>query len=182
MASQREGVNPLRPYYIPPTIGERADLPPTASTTAGPGGNATSARYASRARDALTDLDYKDYLGDETPGMVQNVRNLLDELLWKYTSVLMAQPFEVAKVILQVRDQDEAAMAVAAGEPEMLKKRTSSYGGSIYDVRFSMTLGKQHLTGRSSKSQTPKAMSLPTLPRTSPTHRRHLNEAAARVE
>lgn len=135
-SSHREGVNPLRPYYIPPTIGEHPDLPSSVggSTTAGPGGNATSARYASKARDALNDLDYKSYLGDETPGVVQNVKNLLDELLWKYTSVLMAQPFEVAKVILQVRDQDETAMAVASGEPEMLKKRTSSYGGSIYDV------------------------------------------------
>lgn len=146
-SSHREGVNPLRPYYIPPTIGERADLP--TSTTAGPGpvgGNATGARYASRARDALGDLDYQSYLGDETPGVVQNVKNLLDELLWKYTSVLMAQPFEVAKIILQVRDQDEMATAVAAGEPEMLKKRTSSYGGSIYDVWVLFEFGGKSLT------------------------------------
>ena len=83
----------------------------------------------------LTDLDYNTYLGDDTPSAVQNIKDLLDELLWKYTSVLMAQPFEVAKVILQVRDQDESAALPSPAEPEMLKKRTSSYGGSIYDVR-----------------------------------------------
>ena len=35
------------------------------------------------------------------------MKTLVDELLWKYTSVLMAQPFEVAKTILQVRLQDD---------------------------------------------------------------------------
>lgn len=182
-SSHREGVNPLRPYYIPPTIGERADLP--TNTTAGPGpvgGNATGARYASKARDALTDLDYKSYLGDETPGVVQNVKNLLDELLWKYTSVLMAQPFEVAKVILQVRDQDDAATAIAAGEPEMLKKRTSSYGGSIYDVRLLFALDGRFLTGSSSKNPTPMAMSPPISHPTRRIHRPHHIEVAMLVE
>jgi mitochondrial fusion and transport protein UGO1 len=125
MASQREGVNPLRPYYI----GERAD------PLSGAAGAATSSsgRYATRARDVFNDLDYG-YLGDEAPSVVQNVKDLLDELLWKYCSVLMAQPFEVAKTILQVRDQDENAAASAnSGEPGAIK-RTSSYGGSIYDV------------------------------------------------
>ena len=136
MSTHREGVNPLRPYYIPPTIGERAEP----ASTPGPspfsgGGNATSSRYASKARDVLTDLDYNTYLGDDTPSVVQNIKEILDELLWKYTSVLMAQPFEVAKVILQVRDQDENAALSEPVEPEVLKKKTSSFGGSIYDVR-----------------------------------------------
>ena len=135
MSTHRDGVNPLRPYYIPPTIGERAE--PVSSPSPNPfsgSGSAKGSGYASRARDVLTDLDYNTYLGDDTPSVVQNVKDLLDELLWKYTSVLMAQPFEVAKVILQVRDQDESAALPSPAEPEMLKKRTSSYGGSIYDV------------------------------------------------
>jgi fusion and transport protein UGO1 len=129
MASQREGVNPLRPYYIPPTIGERAE---PASVAAG---NATtsSGRYASKARNVFNDIEYG-YLGDDAPSVVQNVKDLLDELLWKYCSVLMAQPFEVAKTILQVRDQDENAVVPATPGAPGIIKRTSSYGGSIYDV------------------------------------------------
>ncbi len=123
----------MRPYYIPPTIGERDPVPPQTNPFAAPG-NATSSRYASKARDVLTDLDYNNYLGDDTPGVVQNIKDILDELLWKYASVLMAQPFEVAKLILQVRDQDESSGAPTTNEPEMLKKRTSTYGSSIYDV------------------------------------------------
>ena len=125
----------MRPYYIPPTIGERAGpaSTPSPSPFSG-GGNATSSRYASKARDVLTELDYNTYLGDDTPSVVQNIKELLDELVWKYTSVLMAQPFEVAKVILQVRDQDESAALSSPVEPEMLKKKSSTYGGSIYDV------------------------------------------------
>lgn len=128
--THREGVNPLRPYYIPPTIGER---PPTPSLT--PSGNATSTStgYASAARDVLTDLDYNGYLGDSSPSVVKAVQEFVDDLVWKYTSVLMAQPFEVAKTILQVRDQDENA-SLSSSDPEPLKRRTSSYGGSIYDV------------------------------------------------
>lgn len=131
MSTHRDGVNTLRPYYIPPTIGERAE---PASSPFSAKGNATSSRYASKARDVLTDIDFNNYLGDDSPSVVQNIKELLDELIWKYTSVLMAQPFEVAKVILQVRDQDESAALTSPVEPEMLKKRTSSYGGSIYDV------------------------------------------------
>lgn len=128
--THREGVNPLRPYYIPPTIGER---PAPGLTTAG---NATSASsgYASAARDVLTDIDYNSYLGDSSPSVIKAVQEFVDDLVWKYTSVLMAQPFEVAKTILQVRDQDENASLALSTEPEPLRKRTSSYGGSIYDV------------------------------------------------
>lgn len=135
MSTPREGVNPLRPYYIPPTIGERPATPNLPSNSAS--GHATgSSSYASAARDAFSDLHYDDYLGDSSPSVVQAVKEFLDELLWKYTSVLMAQPFEVAKTILQVRDQDENAAFPSTVEPELLRRRTSSYSGSIYDVSF----------------------------------------------
>lgn len=138
MSTHRDGVNPLRPYYIPPTIGERTDpvSPPTSQPSFPSTASASqSSRYASKARDVLTDLDYK--FGDDGPSALQSAKELLDELVWKYTSVLMAQPFEVAKVILQVRDQDENAGLVESTEPE-IKKKTSSYGGSMYDVRPSL--------------------------------------------
>lgn len=120
MANHHDGVNPLRPYYIPPSIGEPPEALPTPGPRAFTQANSTG-RYASKARDIFSDIDYKDYIAEPSPSVVQTIKELLDELLWKYTSVLMAQPFEVAKTIMQVRAQDdlgglEAAAAAAADE------------------------------------------------------------------
>jgi fusion and transport protein UGO1 len=135
MSTQRDGVNPLRPYYIPPTIGERSEIISTPNPKPFGTSNATrTPSYASKARDVLTDLDYSDYLGDTSPSVVQSVKEVIDELIWKYTSVLMAQPFEVAKMILQVRDQDEKAALASPTGTDVIKKRTSIHGGAIYDV------------------------------------------------
>lgn len=154
----------MRPYYIPPTIGEPSEKLPASNPNPFSGsGNVTTpnGHYASKARDMFSDLDYKDYLSDSSPSMVQNVKDLLDELLWKYTSVLMAQPFEVAKTILQVRAQDENAGLASVVEPEMLKKRTPSYGGAGFDVRASTSaLYLSTLTIElSSQTQIPRVMS-----------------------
>lgn len=138
MATHREGVNPLRPYYKPPTIGEPPD-PTSASSAPNPfarhGANATSERYASKARDIFSDIDYKDYISEPSPSVVQTVKDLVDELLWKYTSVLMAQPFEVAKTILQVRSHDDVTLA-AVPTPlatPVSERRRSGYGNTTYD-------------------------------------------------
>lgn len=140
MSTHREGVNPLRPYYIPPSIGDPAENLSKSSPSPNPFSGARDAarggRYASKARDMFSDLDYNDYLSEPSPSVVQSVKDLIDELIWKYTSVLMAQPFEVAKTILQVRNQDENAALASPVEPEALNKRTSTYGSSIYDVCF----------------------------------------------
>lgn len=129
MASHHDhnGVNPLRPYYIPPTIGEPPDALPTPGPRAFAQANSTG-RYASKARDIFSDLDYKDYIAEPSPSVVQTVKELLDELLWKYTSVLMAQPFEVAKTIMQVRLQDDLGglAAAAAAEAEEARQRQSN--------------------------------------------------------
>ncbi|KAL2754798.1 hypothetical protein ACRALDRAFT_2028064 [Sodiomyces alcalophilus JCM 7366] len=140
MASHREGVNPLRPYYIPPTIGELPD--PTSSP--GPNslsrGNAPADRYASRARDLFPDLDYKDYINEPSSSAVEAVKDVIDELLWKYSSVLMAQPFEVAKTVLQVRshaENPEAATPAASplSTPAAADRGYNGYnhGASVYD-------------------------------------------------
>jgi fusion and transport protein UGO1 len=134
MTTHKDGVNPLRPYYRAPVIGETAD--PASASGASPfsvGSSTGTARYASKARGVLADIDYKDYLNDPSPSVIQNAKELVDELLWKYTSVLMAQPFEVAKTILQARNQDENVVWATA-EPEGLKRQNSSQAGSIYDV------------------------------------------------
>ena len=135
MSTHREGVNPLRPYYIPPTIGDRVDPVATTSSTPFPGGTATSSsKYASKARDVFSDIDYNSFVGEDSPSVVQSAKELVDELLWKYTSVLIAQPFEVAKMILQVQDQDANAALATPAETEIFKKKNSSQGASIYDV------------------------------------------------
>lgn len=180
MTTQRDGVNPLRPYYRAPVIGETTD--PASASSANPFavGNVTgTARYASKARDVLADIDYKDYLNDSSPSVIQNAKELVEELIWKYTSVLMAQPFEVAKTILQARDQDENAVW-ATTEPGGLKRQSSSQAGSIYDVRMdSRPLSLECMADlHSIMIPTPKAMR----PRSSPLIRparppRHTTEA-----
>lgn len=144
-SSHREGVNPLRPYYIPPTIGDPAEpthipgpnpFSHSHSHAHGGAANATtgSGRYASKARDIFSDLDYKDYIAEPSPSAVRTVKELVDELLWKYTSVLMAQPFEVAKTILQVRGQDDiGALAALPSPAEKEKPRQPSHRNSIFD-------------------------------------------------
>ncbi|KAH6692522.1 mitochondrial carrier domain-containing protein [Plectosphaerella plurivora] len=107
MSSHRDGVNPLRPYYRPPVIGETLEPPPNAPNSFSR--NAPGDRYTSKARDMFSDLDYRDYVSEASPSTVQTVKDLIDELMWKYTSVLMAQPFEVAKTVLQIRSYEELA-------------------------------------------------------------------------
>lgn len=132
-----EGViNPLRPYYIPPTIGEPAVEPmtapgPHAFTTQG---NATD-NYASKARTIFSDIDidYKEYLTDQSPSVMSTVKEVLDELLWKYMSVFMAQPFEVAKTIMQVRAQDDLGGLEALAMEQAKQKAASSQKIRMYE-------------------------------------------------
>ncbi|KAI0201150.1 mitochondrial carrier domain-containing protein [Astrocystis sublimbata] len=164
MASNREGVNPLRPYYVAPRIGEQTESLPQANPFSKSTQNATtSAKYASKARDIFPDIDYKDHLDDISPSTIQSAKQFVDELIWKYTSVLMAQPFEVAKTILQVRIQDDlgglnAAHAHAhaqaqakATRPSITTPRSSTFGESdneIEEVLQSASTTGPHDSGR----------------------------------
>ncbi|KAK3308509.1 mitochondrial carrier domain-containing protein [Chaetomium strumarium] len=133
MAGHNDGVNPLRPYYIPPSIGEPPEALPTPGPRAFAQSNSTG-RYASKARDIFSDIDYKDYIAEPSPSVVQTIKEVLDELLWKYTSVLMAQPFEVAKTIMQVRAQDDVGgLAAAAEAAEEARLRQASQRMSMRD-------------------------------------------------
>ncbi|KXX76575.1 Mitochondrial fusion and transport protein ugo1 [Madurella mycetomatis] len=133
MANHNDGVNPLRPYYIPPTIGEPPETMPAPGPRAFTQANSTG-RYASKARDIFPDIDYKDYIAEPSPSVVQTAKEVLDELLWKYTSVLMAQPFEVAKTIMQVRCQDDlGGLAAAAEAAEEARQRQASQRINMYD-------------------------------------------------
>ncbi|KAI1823008.1 mitochondrial carrier domain-containing protein [Xylaria intraflava] len=132
MASTREGVNPLRPYYIPPRIGEQAESLPQANPFPNSTANVATSGYASKARDIFPDIDYKDHLDELSPSTIQLVKQSIDELLWKYTSVLMAQPFEVAKTILQVRSQDDLG-GLNAPPVETTRPSTPSPRRPTYD-------------------------------------------------
>lgn len=133
MANHNDGVNPLRPYYIPATIGEPPETVPTPGPRPLSHANSTG-RYASKARDIFPDIDYKDYIAEPSPSAIQTVKEILDELLWKYTSVLMAQPFEVAKTIMQVRCQDDlGGLAAAADAAEEARRKQANQRIAMYD-------------------------------------------------
>lgn len=105
MATSRDTPNPLRPYYIPPSIGLPPDTPQNYSTATTTYSSRTpKPSFGSSARDILSDLDYDAYLPDDSPTLAAHAKRLFDQALWNYTSVLLAQPFEVAKLILQVHN------------------------------------------------------------------------------
>lgn len=133
MSTSRDGPNPLRPYYKPPSIGIPHDPPNTTSSgTHGLGPrNGSAASYASSARDMFSDMDYSDYLSDTSPSALESVRKQVDDWIYKYMSILLAQPFDVAKTILQIRSQvlEEGLGPVA----DNTRSQRPSYRDSIYD-------------------------------------------------
>lgn len=167
MTSYGDGVNPLRPYYIRPSIGERVESASgagaavpgpkgfssaaarNATTSAAVGATSSSYRYANKARGIFVDMEYNGFMDDDEPSVARSVKDLLDDLVWKYTSVLLAQPFEVAKTILQARNQDENALLATSVETEVFGRSLSSQGLGIYEVGFlheMMTSSKRILT------------------------------------
>ena len=101
MSSVNEGPNPLRPYYIPPSVGESASINTTDFGSRY--GSAPTTNLGSSARNILADMDYTDYITASSPSMTTMAKTLMEQAIWKYTSVFLAQPFEVAKTILQVQ-------------------------------------------------------------------------------
>jgi len=147
MTTSRDAPNPLRPYYIPPSIGLAPDVQPAAATAlpARPNGGGNSSississgsgrpSFGTQARDILSDLDYDAYFADDSPSVAGHARRLLDQALWNYTSVLLAQPFEVAKTILQVHEAASHAPALAIAESAVWshKSRPQSFASGKY--------------------------------------------------
>jgi fusion and transport protein UGO1 len=136
MATSRDAPNPLRPYYIPPSIGLPPDVPQNQSSAVF---NARSSKpsLGSQARDILSDLDYDSYFPDTSPTVAGHAKRLLDQALWNYTSVLLAQPFEVAKTILQVHEASGQLPALSRINTEEWgsKSRPDSFhSGKYVDV------------------------------------------------
>ena len=139
MSSPREGPNPLRPYYIPPSVGNLADVSHNVSSAANLGSKHASTStnsFGSSARNILADMDYSDYISDSGPSGTEVMKGLVEQALWKYTSVFLAQPFDVAKTVLQVQfagqGQKPASRLVAEND---MQRRPGNYRRGSYEVR-----------------------------------------------
>lgn len=167
MSAPREGPNPLRPYYIPPSVGPRPLSGTESSAAPNIGSKPPSSisdprpSLGSSARDLLSDLDYSDYLSDTSPSATAVVKRLVDRALWKYSSVLLAQPFEVAKTVLQV--QHDASPQRALNEDT--RRRPAGYREEAYDVCPQQQFGDYEAD---SPSRFPQTTPIPTNPPTSP--------------
>ncbi|KAF2793828.1 hypothetical protein K505DRAFT_325210 [Melanomma pulvis-pyrius CBS 109.77] len=136
MATSRDAPNPLRPYYIPPSIGPAHDVPQN-HTAPAPAASYSSRSpkpsFGSQARDILSDLDYDSYLPDDSPTLAGHAKRLIDQALWNYTSVLLAQPFEVAKTILQVHQASGQVPGLIAAVDEPRTRPSSYASGKFQD-------------------------------------------------
>lgn len=117
MAS-REGINPLRPYYIPQT-----GLTDTTPEVMSP---SSAQVFGSSARDFMPDIDYADYL-ESSPSVADWIRDALNRAFVRYSRVLVGQPFDVAKTILQVYVVPDAA------EEHPGRKSIPGNGSSAYE-------------------------------------------------
>ncbi|KAL1304155.1 hypothetical protein AAFC00_000582 [Neodothiora populina] len=131
MTTSRDAPNPLRPYYVPPSIG----LPPDVGIGAGASAataNSTAGGLGSSARDIFSEFDYGGPLFDaDNTSVTDMAKKIMDQALWKYTSVLLAQPFDVAKTILQVR----LAAAQQDGEDpskQLGRRQSQRYSDAYY--------------------------------------------------
>lgn len=140
MSTSRESPNPLRPYYVPPSLGIPPSSSPNTSASANVGGKygstqpASSPSFGSSARNILADMDYSDYLSDPSPSSTGTIKSIAEQAIWKYTSVFLAQPFEVAKTVLQVRapgaEQTSPSKDIPANGPR--RKRMPYHGDDPY--------------------------------------------------
>ena len=48
---------------------------------------------------------FRSYVSEDSKSTLDMIRQMLDDAMYKYLAVLLAQPFDVAKTVLQVRNQ-----------------------------------------------------------------------------
>lgn len=148
MTTSRDAPNPLRPYYVAPSIGPPPDAAANATTSA-------ASRHGSignSARDIFSEFDYGGPLFDsDSPSVADIGKKIMDQALWKYTSVLLAQPFDVAKTILQVR------LAAAADPDDLVRDRRRQSSrlseSSSHRVCLTPSVPNPHLTCSHAHSQ-----------------------------
>ncbi|MCJ1228370.1 mitochondrial fusion and transport protein ugo1 [Toensbergia leucococca] len=141
MSNPQEGLNPLRPYYIPPSLGLPSDSNINTSHAHSVGSRhtfplaAANPSLGTSARNILSDLDYSDYLSDSSPSALEVIKRLIDQATWRYTSVFLAQPFEVAKTVLQVQVANSGHRAKEqAASAEDMRRRPGRYRDEVYEV------------------------------------------------
>ncbi|KAK9239252.1 mitochondrial carrier domain-containing protein [Lipomyces kononenkoae] len=145
MAANTVPMSPLRPYYQRPELVFHSGVPDLAITKAGNGtssnasGFSTSGLFSmgsSQADSILADLDYADYL--ELPNTSELVRGLTNALLTRYSSTFLAQPFEVAKMVLQCGRYERPRMRITSSRsPSSTKTATlekTGRGSRIDDI------------------------------------------------
>ncbi|KAM5442176.1 hypothetical protein MferCBS31731_002550 [Microsporum ferrugineum] len=125
MNSHTEGPNPLRPYYVPPPIGLPESQVASKVVSSAAAENISS--FGTSARDILSDFDYADYLGDSSPSVAESIKQLFENAAWRYSRVLISQPFEVAKTILQVYVAEDAAAEAAEERRKLERHRMEHY-------------------------------------------------------
>lgn len=128
----------MRPYYVPPSVGPRGPQNGTLAMNAGSKhvSSTSTNSFGSSARNILADMDYKDYMPESSPSSTVVIKGLIDQALWKYTSVFLAQPFEVAKTILQAQAGSQAQKSIAKDKvADDIRKRPGSYRRDSFEVR-----------------------------------------------
>ena len=76
----------------------------------------------------FSDIDYSDYLSDSSPSSMQSFKTAKE-----YFSILLSQPFFVAKTVLQVKSQavtDDGSISLQ--DVEDMRRPPSSYRDSLY--------------------------------------------------
>lgn len=133
-----EGLNPLRPYYIPPSVGSPSEYSQNVaapSSISSKHAASPSTSFGASARNILADMDCSEYLSDSSPTPTEVVKKLLEQAVWKYMSIFLAQPFEVAKIILQVQVSTTGPQAISqAGITDDARRRPPSYRNDSYEV------------------------------------------------
>lgn len=81
-------------------------------------------------------MDYTDYMPESSPSSTAIMKGLVEQAIWKYTSVFLAQPFEVAKTVLQVQAGSQAPKPLVKETfAEDTRSRPGSYRLDSFEVR-----------------------------------------------
>ena len=85
-------------------------------------------------------MDYSDYIPESGPSPAAVMKGLVEQALWKYTSVFLAQPFDVSKTILQVQLGKAGQKPISRlVDEDDRRRRPGKYRRDSYDVRKSAT-------------------------------------------
>ena len=140
MSIPTEGPNPLRPYYVPPSNDSTslalAELssPVTSNSRNVSSRVSTSTSLGSSTRNILADIDYSEYLLDTSPSPGEIGKSLLEHAFWKYTSIFLAQPFDVAKTVLQVQKGVAAQGSAKDHSTGDTRRPPQNYQKNTYEV------------------------------------------------